>query len=83
MYVQAQLDWFRKVCQCGDDANGCGWSVRPFDCLFQPYLPDINWTIPETEKQFIADAVWNWIAAFDLDGFCVDAVKHVEANSVL
>ena len=33
------------------------------------------------EKQFIADAV-NWIAEFDLDGFRVDAVKHVEANSV-
>ena len=80
-YVKAHPDWFRKVCQCGDDANGCGWSVRPFECLFQFYLPDINWTNPEAEKQFIADAV-SWIANFDLDGFRVDAVKHVEANSV-
>jgi len=80
-YVNAHPDWFRKVCQCGDDANGCGWSVRPFECLFQFYLPDINWTNPEAEKQFIADAV-SWIVNFDLDGFRVDAVKHVEANSV-
>ncbi len=80
-YVKAHPDWFRKVCKCGDDANGCGWSVRPFDCLFQPYLPDIDWTNEGAEKQFVADAV-SWISSFDLDGFRVDAVKHVEANSV-
>ena len=80
-YVKTHPDWFRKVCQCGDDDSGCGWSVKPFECLFQPYLPDIDWTNAGAEKQFIADAV-NWIAAFDLDGFRVDAVKHVEANSV-
>ena len=80
-YVKPHADWFRKICKCGDDANGCGWSQRPFDCNFQMYLPDINWNIPGVEKQFIADSV-NWIAEYDLDGFRVDAVKHVEANSV-
>jgi glycosidase len=78
-YVSAHPDWFRKVCKCGDD--GCGWSERPFDCLFQPYLPDIDWTNEGAERQFISDAV-SWIADYDLDGFRVDAVKHVEANSV-
>lgn len=80
-YIAQHSDWFRTACQCGDDARGCGWSQRPFDCLFQPYLPDIDWTQSGAEKQFIADAV-NWIAEYDLDGFRVDAVKHVEANSV-
>lgn len=80
-YVRSNPSWFRKNCKCGDDAAGCGWSQRPFDCLFQYYLPDIDWTQPGAEKQFVADAA-NWIAAFDLDGFRVDAVKHVEANSV-
>lgn len=80
-YVSSHPEWFRKTCQCGDDANGCGWSVRPFDCLFQQYLPDIDWTDPRAEKRFIADAV-HWIEAYDLDGFRVDAVKHVEANSI-
>jgi glycosidase len=47
----------------------------------QPYLPDIDWNQAGAEKRFIADAT-NWIADFDLDGFRVDAVKHVEANSV-
>ena len=80
-YVAAHGDWFRKTCQCGNDAIGCGWSQRPFDCNFQPYLPDINWNTFGAEKQFISDAV-NWISEYDLDGFRVDAVKHVEANSV-
>ena len=80
-YVKPHADWFRKICKCGDDANGCGWSQRPYECYFQQYLPDINWTVPGVEKQFIADAV-NWIAEYDLDGFRVDAVKHVETNAV-
>jgi neopullulanase len=80
-YVQENASWFRRSCKCGDDANGCGWSVRPFDCLFQPYLPDIDWNQPGAEKRFIADAS-SWISAFDFDGFRVDAVKHVESNSV-
>ncbi len=78
-YVTKSGDWFRQSCQCG--TAGCDWSEKPFDCMFQPYLPDINWTVAGAEKQFIADAV-NWIAEFDLDGFRVDAVKHVESNSV-
>ena len=78
-YVAPHGDWFRQSCKCGD--MGCGWSERPFDCMFQPYLPDINWNTYAAEKQFIADAV-HWIAEYDLDGFRVDAVKHVEANSI-
>lgn len=78
-YVAKNASWFRQACQCG--APGCGWSEKPFECMFQPYLPDINWNAYAAEQQFVADAV-NWIAEFDLDGFRVDAVKHVEANSI-
>lgn len=78
-YVAKSSTWFRTACQCG--TAGCGWSEKPFECMFQPYLPDIDWNQVGAEKQFIADAA-NWIADFDLDGFRVDAVKHVEANSV-
>lgn len=83
-YVAAHKDWFRyasTTCVCGNDAVGCGWSQRPFDCLFDPFLPDINWRVADAEKQFIDDAV-SWLADFDLDGFRVDAVKHVEPNSI-
>lgn len=80
-YLASHGDWFRHSCKCGDDANGCGWSQRPFDCMFQPYLPDIDWTKSQAEKQFIDDAV-KWITDYDIDGFRVDAVKHVEDNAV-
>ncbi|MCA9526674.1 MAG: glycosyl hydrolase [Myxococcales bacterium] len=75
-YVGPHPDWFRTACVCGLDP-GCGWSERPLDCLFAPYLPDINWRVAGAEQQFISDAVW-WIETFGVDGFRVDAVKHVE-----
>ena len=80
-YISENASWFRRACKCGDDAVGCGWSVRPFDCMFQPYLPDIDWNQAGAEKRFISDAV-SWLSEFDLDGFRVDAVKHVESNSI-
>lgn len=80
-YVKPHASWFRRACKCGDDAIGCGWSQRPFDCLFQPYLPDIDWTKDDAQEQFIADAE-SWITEMDLDGFRVDAVKHVEPTSI-
>lgn len=53
-YVKGNASWFRGRVQCGDDAHGCGWSVRPFNCYF--HLLDINWNEPGAEKKFIADA---------------------------
>jgi glycosidase len=79
-YFSAHRDWFRTGCVCGIDA-GCGWSERPLDCLFASYLPDINWRVPGAEAQFIADAVY-WVDEYDVDGFRIDAVKHVETNSI-
>src|SRR5690606_6826900 len=64
-YVAAHPDWFRIGCQCGTD--GCGWTERRLDCLFRPYLPDVNWQNPEAGEQMIADALW-WLERFDLDG---------------
>lgn len=79
-YYAAHPDWFRTSCVCGIDP-GCGWSERPLDCLFAPYLPDIDWRVPGAERQFIDDAVF-WIAELGIDGFRIDAVKHVETNSI-
>jgi glycosidase len=80
-YFSAHPDWFRTGCVCGLDA-GCGWSERPLDCLFAPYLPDIDWRVPGAEAQFTADAL-HWIEAYGIDGFRIDAVKHVETNSIV
>ena len=79
-YFAPHPEWFRTSCVCGQDP-GCGWSERPLDCLFAPYLPDINWRVPEAEDQFVADAI-HWVDAFGIDGFRIDAVKHVETSSI-
>ncbi len=79
-YYLAHPEWFRTGCVCAIDP-ACGWSERPLDCLFARYLPDINWRVPEAEAQFIDDAVY-WIDQFGIDGYRIDAVKHVETNSI-
>lgn len=79
-YYTAHPEWFRTGCVCGVD-SGCGWSERPLDCLFASYLPDIDWRNPEAEAQFVSDALF-WIDQYGVDGFRIDAVKHVESSSV-
>jgi glycosidase len=44
-------------------------------------LPDINWRVPDAEAQFIDDAIF-WVEEFGIDGFRIDAVKHVETSSI-
>ena len=74
-YFTEHPEWFRTGCVCGTD--NCDWTGHALDCLFSPYLPDINHTVPEANAAFVADAVY-WLDEFDLDGLRVDAVKHVE-----
>jgi glycosidase len=74
-YVAQHPTWFRTGCVCGT-AN-CDWTAHRLDCMFSDYLPDVDWTVPEVSEQFGDDAVY-WLDTFDLDGFRIDAVKHVE-----
>lgn len=78
-YAQQHPEWFRTGCVCG--TAGCGWTERRLDCLFHDYMPDIDWTNAAAGDAFIADALW-WLERYDLDGFRVDAVKHVEDAAV-
>ncbi len=78
-YYLSHPSWFRTGCQCGEP--GCDWTTHRLDCLFQPYLPDVNWQVMEAGEAIIADALW-WLERFDLDGLRVDAVKHVEDAAI-
>jgi neopullulanase len=78
-YFKAHPDWFRTGCVCG--TNNCDWTDKRLECLFAPYLPDVNWSVPAAADQFASDAVW-WMDEFDVDGFRLDAVKHVEDSAV-
>jgi glycosidase len=74
-YFKEHPEWFRTGCVCG--TPGCDWTEKALECLFAPYMPDIDHTVPEANARFVDDAVF-WLDEFDLDGLRVDAVKHVE-----
>jgi glycosidase len=79
-YFTQHPAWFRTGCVCG--TAGCDWTAHRLDCLFSPYLPDVNWSVPEVSEAYGDDAVW-WLETFDLDGLRIDAVKHVEDAAVM
>ena len=79
-YVAPHPGWFHSGCICGT-AN-CDWTVHRLDCIFAPYLPDIDWTNPTADRQFDDDALW-WADTFDLDGFRIDAVKQVPNSCII
>ncbi len=72
--------WFnlspKKI--CGVDAD---WDSRPDNqiCWFDPFLPDFNTQNPAVNDAIAAHAVW-LAQEFNLDGFRVDASKHVFAD---
>lgn len=78
-YVAQHRDdgWFNigNGCVCG--TNGCGWEEKPLVCAFTSYLPDYNWRNTAMGDQFAADTLW-WLEEADLDGFRLDAVKHLD-----
>jgi glycosidase len=79
-YVAAHPEWFNDGCLCG--ADGCDWTERRLDCLFRPYMPDVDWRNRAASEQLVADAL-AWLDTYDLDGFRIDAVKHVDDAAIL
>jgi neopullulanase len=78
-YYRDHPEWFNDGCMCGTD--GCDWTDDRLTCLFAPYMPDLDWRQEEASEQLIEDALW-WLETFDLDGFRIDAVKHVDDLAV-
>lgn len=75
-YVAAHPEWFRTSINCKDN-GGWGWDNAPLTCMFNSYMPDVDWTQEAAATQFLDDVAW-WVETFDLDGLRVDAVKHME-----
>ena len=74
-------DWFNPNdnggggdCVCG---SGCGWDGEPGKkCWFTEYLPDFNFDNAEARKYSVDNAI-KWIKDTGVDGFRLDAVKHI------
>jgi glycosidase len=81
VYAQHQgwfwpLDLNGQSCVCGSAA--CGWdSPQAKRCWFTDYLPDWNYTLADARKFSVDNAV-QWVKDTGVDGFRLDAVKHIE-----
>ncbi len=81
VYAQHK-DWFWPLndgsvsnCVCG---GGCSWDGdQGKRCWFTSYLPDFNFKNAEARK-FSIDNAMKWIKDTGVDGFRLDAVKHIE-----
>ncbi len=83
----AHPDWFWPNdngmggnCICG---QGCPWNgPTGLKCWFTDYLPDFNFTNAAARKYSVDNAIW-WIQQTGIDGFRLDAIKHVEMQWLL
>ena len=76
-YVESHPQWFgADPCVCTTDPGPCNFDSNPVFCWFTDYLPDIDYRNPELVNQFVDDLKW-WVESYDIDGFRVDAAKHM------
>ena len=77
-YIRQNPSWFTAApCPCSSDAGPCNWDTNPIYCWFTSYLPDLDYKNQEVVDQLLDDARW-WVETYDIDGFRVDAAKHMD-----
>ncbi len=76
LYQQHQGDgWFHGFNLCEPN-----WD-KPIECWFMPYLPDLDYTHDDVVDLATQNALY-WILESGVDGFRVDAVKHMVHNFI-
>lgn len=79
--LDQDYDGTMKECLCG---HACSWD-EPTErkrCWFTPYLPDFDFTDPAARAYSIDNALW-WIHQTGIDGYRLDALKHIEDEWIL
>jgi glycosidase len=69
-------DWFGNLELPDGRKNLRLWDEQQFTTWFEPYLPTFNFSKTEPVNALIDNSVW-WAKEYDLDGFRLDAVKHI------
>lgn len=67
--------WCTRTCVCG--SSGCGWDDLPLTCQFADYLPDLNFRDHAIVRRLVRETV-DYAMSLDVDGFRVDAAKHMD-----
>ena len=78
-YVTEHADWFNAYTPCKEND---GFNKFPLTCWFESYLPDLNYS-NDAPVTAMTDMAVAWARDADLDGFRVDAVKHMHVNFLL
>jgi glycosidase len=75
------LDYNGQTCVCG---VGCDWNddYENKRCWFTDYLPDWNFQ-NAAARAFSVDNAISWVTKTGVDGFRLDAVKHIELDWLL
>ena len=69
-------DWFGSLILPDGTKNLRKWdNETQFTTWFEPFLPRFNYDTPG--GAFLTDNAVDWVRRFDLDGFRLDAVKHI------
>ncbi len=69
-----------QACVCGTAT--CPWDSAAKTCWFRDYLPDFNFANAQA-RAFSVDNAMSWIKTYGVDGFRLDAVKHIETQWLL
>ena len=65
-----------RDCICG---QSCDWNADGQRCWFADYLPHWNYTVPEA-RDYSVNAAVQLALDFGIDGFRLDAIKHVDGS---
>lgn len=70
-------EWFGTVDLPDGTKNLRLWDDHQFTTWFEEWLPGFDFTNP-TAVAFLLDNADHWISTYQLDGYRLDAVKHIE-----
>jgi cyclomaltodextrinase / maltogenic alpha-amylase / neopullulanase len=69
-------DWFGSLDLPDGRKNLRLWDEQQFTTWFEPYLPSFDFSKEPPVRALIDNSVW-WANTYKLDGFRLDAVKHI------
>jgi cyclomaltodextrinase / maltogenic alpha-amylase / neopullulanase len=69
-------DWFGQLELPDGTLNLRKWDEHQFTTWFEPFLPSFDFENSEAVDALIENSIW-WANEYNLDGFRLDAVKHI------
>ena len=69
-------DWFGKLELPDGRKNLRLWDEQQFTTWFEPFLPSFDFSKDAPVRALIENSIW-WANTYSLDGFRLDAVKHI------